>query len=350
MNDYREIDYGIQLIKLQTLASHLHVPLDVIIHDRMDQALASLHTAPVIDHASKIKLRNTQLKRLDNGLRGEELVLAKERKKLAGTPYENAVDPHFALDPSFGFDLLSFTPDGNQLYIEVKTTSDKKNTPFFISASEKAFMEFCHKTGRRYELHRVFDIDRMGVKASQFSFNRLQKADPVLGVDMSSTGEVGCLGDTFEEALLNSLIATGYKIPAKSQGIMLSSGGTKEKASLLDGAQALQKAGYKIYATEGTAKFLGENGVNAIAVGWPDEAHKEIPNVMDMIHDHKFDLIVNIPKDHTKREQTNGYKIRRGAIDHNIPLITNARLASAFIEAFCKLSINDLQIKSWQEY
>ena len=196
----------------------------------------------------------------------------------------------------------------------------------------------------------VFDIDRMGVKASQFSFNRLQNADPVLGVDMSSTGEVGCLGDTFEEALLNSLIATGYKIPTKSQGIMLSSGGTKEKASLLDGAQALQKAGYKIYATEGTAKFLGENGVDAIAVGWPDEAHKEIPNVMDMIHDHKFDLIVNIPKDHTKREQTNGYKIRRGAIDHNIPLITNARLASAFIEAFCKLSINDLQIKSWQEY
>ena len=196
----------------------------------------------------------------------------------------------------------------------------------------------------------VFDIDRIGVKASQFSFNRLQNADPVLGVDMSSTGEVGCLGDTFEEALLNSLIATGYKIPTKSQGIMLSSGGAKEKASLLDGAQALQKAGYKIYATEGTAKFLGENGVNAIAVGWPDEAHKDIPNVMDMIHDHKFDLIVNIPKNHTKRELTNGYKIRRAAIDHNIPLITNARLASAFIEAFCKKSLDDLQIKSWQEY
>ena len=196
----------------------------------------------------------------------------------------------------------------------------------------------------------VFDIDRIGVKASQFSFNRLQNADPVLGVDMSSTGEVGCLGDTFEEALLNSLIATGYKIPTKSQGIMLSSGGTKEKASLLDGAQALQKAGYTIYATEGTAKFLDENGVKAIAVGWPDEAHKDIPNVMDMIHDHKFDLIVNIPKNHTKRELTNGYKIRRAAIDHNIPLITNARLASAFIEAFCKKSLDDLQIKSWQEY
>ena len=196
----------------------------------------------------------------------------------------------------------------------------------------------------------VFDIDRIGVKASQFSFNRLQNADPVLGVDMSSTGEVGCLGDTFEEALLNALIATGYKVPTKSQGIMLSSGGAKEKASLLDGAQALQKAGYTIYATEGTAKFLGENGVNAIAVGWPDEAHKDIPNVMDMIHDHKFDLIVNIPKNHTKRELTNGYKIRRAAIDHNIPLITNARLASAFIEAFCKKSLDDLQIKSWQEY
>ena len=196
----------------------------------------------------------------------------------------------------------------------------------------------------------VFDIDRMGVKASQFSFNRLQNADPVLGVDMSSTGEVGCLGDTYEEALLNALIATGYKIPSKERGIMLSSGGTKEKASLLDGAQALQKAGYTIYATEGTAKFLEANGVKATAVGWPDESHTNVPNVMDMIHDHKFDLIVNIPKDYTKREQTNGYKIRRGAIDHNIPLITNARLASAFIEAFCKLSIDDLQIKSWQEY
>ena len=196
----------------------------------------------------------------------------------------------------------------------------------------------------------VFDIDRMGVKASQFSFNRLQNADPVLGVDMSSTGEVGCLGDIYEEALLNALISTGYKIPSKERGIMLSSGGTKEKASLLDGAQALQKAGYTIYATEGTAKFLEANGVKATAVGWPDESHTNVPNVMDMIHDHKFDLIVNIPKDYTKREQTNGYKIRRGAIDHNIPLITNARLASAFIEAFCKLSIDDLQIKSWQEY
>ncbi len=196
----------------------------------------------------------------------------------------------------------------------------------------------------------AFDIDRMGVKASQFSFARLQNADPVLGVDMSSTGEVGCMGDTFEEALLNSLIATGYKIPSKDKGIMLSSGGAKEKASLLDAAQALVKNGYTIYATAGTAKFLNENNVKATAVGWPDEDHKDIPNVMQMIADHKFDLIVNIPKNHTKRELTNGYRIRRGAIDHNIPLFTNARLASAFIEAFCTMSQDQLQIKSWQEY
>ena len=196
----------------------------------------------------------------------------------------------------------------------------------------------------------AFDIDRMGVKASQFSFARLQNADPVLGVDMSSTGEVGCMGDTFEEALLNSLIATGYKIPSKDKGIMLSSGGAKEKASLLDAAQALVKNSYTIYATAGTAKFLNENNVKATAVGWPDEDQKDLPNVMQMIADHKFDLIVNIPKNHTKRELTNGYRIRRGAIDHNIPLFTNARLASAFIEAFCTMSQDQLQIKSWQEY
>ena len=196
----------------------------------------------------------------------------------------------------------------------------------------------------------AFDIDRMGVKASQFSFARLQNADPVLGVDMSSTGEVGCMGDSYEEALLNSMIATGYKIPSKDKGIMLSSGSTKEKASLLDAAQALVKAGYTVYASSGTARFLNDNAVNAIAVSWPDEQFPGMPNVMEMIHDHKFDLVVNIPKNHSKRELTNGYKIRRGAIDHNIPLITNARLASAFIEAFCSMSQEDLQIKSWQDF
>ncbi|MEE1151576.1 MAG: carbamoyl-phosphate synthase (glutamine-hydrolyzing) large subunit [Prevotella sp.] len=196
----------------------------------------------------------------------------------------------------------------------------------------------------------VFDIDRMGVKASQFSFNRLQNADPVLGVDMSSTGEVGCIGDSFDEALLNSLIATGYKIPSKDKGVMISSGSAKEKASMLDAAQALTKAGYKVYATQGTADYLNANGAKAIAVGWPDENGSNVPNVMDMIANHEFDLIVNIPKNHSSRELTNGYKIRRGAIDHNIPLMTNARLASTFIEAFCRIGIEDLQIKAWQDY
>ena len=198
----------------------------------------------------------------------------------------------------------------------------------------------------------VFDIDRIGVKASQFSFNRLAPADPILGVDMSSTGEVGCLGDSFEEALLNAMISTGYKIPSKDKGVMLSSGGTKEKASLLDAAQALCKAGYTIYATEGTARFLNENNAKAIPVCYPDEVgtKTDMLNIMDLIAQHKFDLIVNVPKDHTKREKTNGYRIRRGAIDHNIPLITNARLASAFIEAFCRLPLADIQTKAWQEY
>ncbi len=198
----------------------------------------------------------------------------------------------------------------------------------------------------------VFDIDRIGVKASQFSFNRLAPADPILGVDMSSTGEVGCLGDSFEEALLNAMISTGYKIPSKDKGVMLSSGGTKEKASLLDAAQALCKAGYTIYATEGTARFLNDNNAKAIPVCWPDEKETktDMLNIMDMISQHKFDLIVNVPQDHTKREKTNGYRIRRGAIDHNIPLITNARLASAFIEAFCRMPLADIQTKAWQEY
>ena len=196
----------------------------------------------------------------------------------------------------------------------------------------------------------AFDIDHIGVKASQFSFARLQNADPILGVDMSSTGEVGCLGDSFEEALLNSMIATGYKIPRKEKGVMISSGGTKEKVAMLDGARMLSNAGYTIYASEGTAKFLNENGAKAIAVSWPDEEKPGMENVMKMIADHKFDLVVNIPKNRTSRELTNGYKIRRAAIDHNIPLITNARLASAFIEAFCTLGIEDLSIKSWNEY
>ena len=191
-----------------------------------------------------------------------------------------------------------------------------------------------------------FDIDRIGVKASQFSFARLQNADPVLGVDMSSTGEVGCLGDDLNEALLNALIATGYRLPKKN--ILISSGAVKGKVDLLEPARELVKNGYRIFATAGTAKFFQENGVEAMAVAWPDEGGEN--NVMNMIQDHQLDLIINVPKNHSNRELTNGYRIRRGAIDHNIPLMTNVRLAKAFIEAFCALKMEDIKIKSWQEY
>lgn len=191
-----------------------------------------------------------------------------------------------------------------------------------------------------------FDIDWIGVKASQFSFSRLHNTDPVLGVDMSSTGEVGCLGDDFSEALLVSMISVGYNIPKKS--VMVSSGDSKSKVDLLDACVMLQESNYDIYATAGTAQFLADNGVKAMVVSWPDEEKEH--NVMDMMSNHTFELIVNIPKNHTRRELTNGYKIRRGAIDHNIPLITNARLASAFIQAFCEMKETDIPIKSWQEY
>ncbi len=192
----------------------------------------------------------------------------------------------------------------------------------------------------------AFDIDRIGVKASQFSFSRLHNTDPVLGVDMSSTGEVGCIGDDFREALLTSMIAVGYNLPKKS--IMVSSGDAKSKVDLLEACKMLQQHNFSIYATSGTQKFLENNGVNAQVVGWPDEETEH--NIMNMISGHQFDLVINIPKDHSRRELTNGYKIRRGAIDHNIPLITNARLASAFIDAFCSMNERDIQIKSWQEY
>ena len=194
----------------------------------------------------------------------------------------------------------------------------------------------------------TFDIDWVGVKASQFSFSRLHNADPILGVDMASTGEVGCIGDDASEALLNAMLATGFDIPKKN--IMFSSGSVRSKVDLLDASKRLFAKGYNIFATPGTAKFLIDNGVEATTVHWPDENLDDDLNVMKLIQKHKFELIVNIPKDHTKRELTNGYKIRRAAIDHNIPLITNARLASAFIEAFCELGIDDIQIKSWQEY
>ena len=193
----------------------------------------------------------------------------------------------------------------------------------------------------------AFDVDCIGVKASQFSFARLQNTDPILGVDMASTGEVGCIGDDFNEAMLTAMLAVGYDIPKKN--VMVSSGSARSKVDLLDGCRMLYEKGYQIYATAGTRKFLVENGIdNAIEVSWPDE-HRD-NNVMDMIAGHAFDLIINVPKNYTKHEMTNGYKIRRAAIDHNIPLITNARLAGAFIESFCAVSLQNIPIKSWKEY
>ena len=214
----------------------------------------------------------------------------------------------------------------------------------FIETATKIMLDAPYEKADKSE----FDIDRIGVKASQFSFARLQNADPVLGVDMSSTGEVGCLGDDLYEALLNAMIATGYRLPKANQAVLISSGGAKGKVSLLEPAQQLVKKGFEVYATGGTAKFFNDNGVKATPVSWPDEEGEN--NVMDMIAQHKFALIVNVPKNHTKRELTNGYRIRRGAIDHNIPLITNVRLAKAFIEAFTAIGEQDIKIKSWQEY
>ena len=212
----------------------------------------------------------------------------------------------------------------------------------FIETATKIMLDAPYERPDKSE----FDIDRIGVKASQFSFARLQNADPVLGVDMSSTGEVGCLGDDLNEALLNALIATGYRMPKKS--VLISSGAAKGKVSLLEPAKELVKKGYNLYATGGTAKFFNDNGVTATPVSWPDEDGER--NVMEMIADHQFDLIINVPKNHTKRELTNGYRIRRGAIDHNIPLMTNVRLAKAFIEAFTAMGEDDIKMKSWQEY
>ena len=193
----------------------------------------------------------------------------------------------------------------------------------------------------------LFDLDYVGIKASQFSFNRLQKADPVLGVDMASTGEVGCLGDDSASAVLTAMLSVGQRIPAKN--ILLSTGTAKQKVDMLDAARMLKKKGYNLFATGGTSRFLTENGIENTLVHWPSEPEAK-PQALEMLHNKEIDMVVNIPKNLTAGELTNGYKIRRAAIDLNIPLITNARLASAFINAFCTLDVNDIAIKSWSEY
>ena len=192
----------------------------------------------------------------------------------------------------------------------------------------------------------AFELDYVGIKAPQFSFSRLQKADPVLGVEMASTGEVGCLGEDFHEAILKAMLSVGYTIPRKN--ILLSTGDSRSKMDMLSAAKALQAKGYDIFATRGTAVFLETNGVHATVLHWPDQ--DEQPNTLTYIKEKKIDLVVNIPKNLSKDELNNDYTIRRSAIDFNIPLITNARLASAFINAFCRLSKEDVRIKSWNEY
>ncbi len=192
----------------------------------------------------------------------------------------------------------------------------------------------------------VFDLDYVGVKASQFSFNRLQNADPKLSVDMVSTGEVGCLGEDARSALLTAMLSTGNTIPKKN--ILISSGNGKQKAALLDAAKYLRENGYNIYATEGTYRHLVENGIESTRAYWPDQ--EGAPQALDLLHNHEIDLVVNIPRNNSDKEITNGYRIRRAAVDLNIPLITNARLASAFIRAFCAMTPADIEIRSWQEF
>ena len=196
----------------------------------------------------------------------------------------------------------------------------------------------------------LFDLDYVGIKASQFSFNRLQKADPVLGVDMASTGEVGCIGDNTNTALLKAMLSVGHRIPKKT--VLLSTGTAKQKAEMLDAARMLVEHGYELYATGGTSTFLTDNGIQNTRVLWPSEVceNAEAPAALDLLHQHKIDMVVNIPKNLTTHELTNGYKIRRAAIDLNVPLITNARLASAFIQAFCTVGIEGIGIKAWSEY
>ena len=192
------------------------------------------------------------------------------------------------------------------------------------------------------------DIDYVGVKSSQFSFARLLKADPVLGVDMASTGEVACIGDNYHAALLKSMLSVGHRIPDKNKGVLISSGSAKSKVDLLDASRMLKEKGYKLYATGGTADFLAANGIESEVLHWPDTGKS--PNVIDYLSNHKIDLVINIPKNNTARELENGHKIRRTAIDFNIPLITNARLASAYIYAICQIGVENLKIKPWNEY
>ena len=247
------------------------------------------------------------------------------------------------------FNIQYMARDNDILVIECNLRASR-SFPFVSKVLKLNLIELATKVMLRLPVERpsknLFDLDYVGIKASQFSFNRLQKADPVLGVDMASTGEVGCIGDNTDTALLKSMLSVGYRIPKKT--VLLSTGGAKQKVEMLDAARTLVENGYELYATGGTSKYLADNGIANTLVHWPSDQGQ--PQALDLLHDHKIDMVVNIPKDLTTHELTNGYKIRRAAIDLNVPLITNSRLASAFIHAFCTVGLDGIGIKSWSEY
>ena len=247
------------------------------------------------------------------------------------------------------FNIQYMARDNDILVIECNLRASR-SFPFVSQVLKLNLIELATKVMLRLPVERpsknLFDLDYVGIKASQFSFNRLQKADPVLGVDMASTGEVGCIGDNTDTALLKSMLSVGYRIPKKT--VLLSTGGAKQKVDMLDAARMLVEHGYELYATGGTSKYLADNGIANTLVHWPSDEGQ--PQALDLLHEHKIDMVVNIPKDLTSHELTNGYKIRRAAIDLNVPLITNSRLASAFIHAFCTVGLDGIGIKSWSEY
>ncbi len=246
---------------------------------------------------------------------------------------------------------IQFLAEQNHLRVIECNLRASRSFPFVSKVLKLNLIELATKIMLGLPFERpeknLFDLDYVGIKASQFSFNRLQKADPVLGVDMASTGEVGCIGDDTASALLCAMLSVGHRIPKK--GVLLSTGPGKQKADMLRAAQQLIEHGYQLYATGGTSRYLEENGIKNTLVHWPSEEGAQ-PQALDLLHSHDIDMVVNVPKNLTVGELTNGYKIRRAAIDLNIPLITNSRLASAFIDAFCTKSLDDIEIKAWSEF
>ena len=245
---------------------------------------------------------------------------------------------------------IQFLAKNNEIKVIECNLRASRSFPFVSKILKINLIELATKVMLGQEVEKpsknAFDLDYVGIKASQFSFSRLQKADPVLGVDMASTGEVGCIGDNFHDAMLKSMLSVGYKIPQKT--VLFSTGPTKSKVELLEAARLLHEKGYKLYGTGGSQKFLVENGVPAEIVYWPNENQQ--PNALEMIQSKQIDLVVNIPKNFSTNELNNGYKIRRASIDYNVPLLTNSRLASAFIQAFCKMGVDEIEIKHWGEY